>query len=492
MKKTKYAFWFMIIFTMIAYAASRFDDLIVTNSANFSGPATFNGAVTNSANTVLNGGLSGTSAATLITNVVGAGGITVTGQGTKIITVTGSTGASALTNAPNLFTSASQNTFTSWTTFNGAVTNNSTTTLNGNTFAYNPITFMTNGIPTFSFATVVPFYAATNGVNLFMMLDSLSGVNNTGYGLAQSQIAGRTTRFRLTSSGNSILDMGVNIPFWSVMWDNSGYDSLNLNSNGVFQLCGTTPTMIVSPQNGITTYSSVFQAVFTNEVNTGVVYLGDVYGPTNTPTFIGRRARGTISSPSAIQQDDVMAAFNARGFGTTIFSANSKASMVARAAQNWTDTSQGTYITFSTTPTNTTTITEGMRLDQSGFLGIGTTTPSTRLHVVGQSTFKGGMYLNFVTTGTNYTSSVSDNIVSVSGTTATSVTNFLPAINGSTITNGFCLEVIDGQASAATTNIVIFPNGSDTISGLASRTMNANRQTVSLVVDGPNKKWLPR
>ena len=51
-----------------------------------------------------------------------------------------------------------------------------------------------------------------------------------------------------------------------------------------------------------------------------------------------------------------------------------------QAAQNWTDTAQGTALTFTTTSINATVATTRMTLDASGNLGIGTTTvPATGL-----------------------------------------------------------------------------------------------------------------
>lgn len=108
---------------------------------------------------------------------------------------------------------------------------------------------------------------------------------------------------------------------------------------------------------------------------------------------------------------------------------------------------------------------------------------------VSQLKITGGLFNKFVTTGTNYTSSITDFMVQYRGTTATQVTNFLPAIS-TTITNGFTLVIKDGQRSAGTTNIVIFPNGTDTISQSTNLYINVNGGSFNLMVDGPNKNWI--
>jgi hypothetical protein len=51
------------------------------------------------------------------------------------------------------------------------------------------------------------------------------------------------------------------------------------------------------------------------------------------------------------------------------------------ADQNHTLTAKGTALAFSTTPDDTTTLTERLRIDQAGRCGIGTTTVRTPLHV---------------------------------------------------------------------------------------------------------------
>jgi hypothetical protein len=92
--------------------------------------------------------------------------------------------------------------------------------------------------------------------------------------------------------------------------------------------------------------------------------------------FIGRRARGSVGSPSAVQADDTLASFNARGRKATDWS-NTVGGFYIYAAESWTDTATGTYITWRGVPTGSTTVAEWMRLNQSGLrlaslAGVGT------------------------------------------------------------------------------------------------------------------------
>ncbi|MDZ7934453.1 MAG: hypothetical protein U5M51_05705 [Emticicia sp.] len=53
------------------------------------------------------------------------------------------------------------------------------------------------------------------------------------------------------------------------------------------------------------------------------------------------------------------------------------------ADQTFTPSAQGTRMTFSTTPNGTTSLIERMRIDNTGFVGIGTVDPLKRVHVSG-------------------------------------------------------------------------------------------------------------
>lgn len=92
-------------------------------------------------------------------------------------------------------------------------------------------------------------------------------------------------------------------------------------------------------------------------------------------------SRGSAASPTASQADDILYFMGGRGYGSTAYGLTSKAAIVMKASQNWTDANQGTYITFETTDNNSTTRTEQGRLDPRGFWGVGTTSPWGQLSV---------------------------------------------------------------------------------------------------------------
>lgn len=66
-----------------------------------------------------------------------------------------------------------------------------------------------------------------------------------------------------------------------------------------------------------------------------------------------RAARGTIASPSASKLNDRLGWFNFRGYGTTGFAVSQRSSVGCYAAEDWTDTSHGTYLTLGVTKIGT-------------------------------------------------------------------------------------------------------------------------------------------
>jgi hypothetical protein len=107
----------------------------------------------------------------------------------------------------------------------------------------------------------------------------------------------------------------------------------------------------------------------------------DQYSSDNgAPQINQRKARGTPTAPSAVLSGDILAAWFGRGYDGSGFSA-AQAALRMYAAENWTTTAHGTYLTLETTPIGSTTLTERMRIDFSGNIGIGTTAPEGSLDV---------------------------------------------------------------------------------------------------------------
>lgn len=84
--------------------------------------------------------------------------------------------------------------------------------------------------------------------------------------------------------------------------------------------------------------------------------------------LILRSARGTAAAPTALQSGDTLGGLSFVGYGSTGYSNAGRALFGAWVAQNWTDTNQGTYLTFETTPNNSTTRAIVGRIENDGGL----------------------------------------------------------------------------------------------------------------------------
>ena len=135
--------------------------------------------------------------------------------------------------------------------------------------------------------------------------------------------------------------------------DNAG---VVIVGGGATQIGASAPTLECHPLVG--------------NAGTAVVYsMG--FGSGNFGNFQGRAARGTSGSPTATQSDDVVARFSGIGYGATAYAGSFRAAMSHFAAENWSDSAQGAYTEFATTPTGSTTSAVRFRIGPAGQWGVG-------------------------------------------------------------------------------------------------------------------------
>ncbi|HEY6508355.1 MAG TPA: hypothetical protein VIY56_10105, partial [Vicinamibacterales bacterium] len=131
-------------------------------------------------------------------------------------------------------------------------------------------------------------------------------------------------------------------------------------SNGNIGIGTTAPSALLEVSNAVPGGpANMWMTSYTNAVG---------------PYYMARRARGTPGAPTAVQTGDGLSGIYGQGYGATGFGAAFTGGMTVQAAQNWTDTAQGTALTFTTTSINATSPTTRMTLDATGNLGIGTIT----------------------------------------------------------------------------------------------------------------------
>jgi len=102
----------------------------------------------------------------------------------------------------------------------------------------------------------------------------------------------------------------------------------------------------------------------------------DSFG-TGVPGVALRRAKGTIASPTAIQAEDSLGSFVARGYGATGFATGIQSSLQFIANENFTDSAQGSYAVINVIPDGDIVPTRGMLIYGNGSAIIPGTVAST-------------------------------------------------------------------------------------------------------------------
>jgi hypothetical protein len=82
----------------------------------------------------------------------------------------------------------------------------------------------------------------------------------------------------------------------------------------------------------------------------------DSYGTGAYSLFTGRAARGTVTSPTAIQANDVIARYSSSGYGTTKYQSLGVGRIDFIAAENFTDANTGSQIKFYNCPIGSNTL----------------------------------------------------------------------------------------------------------------------------------------
>lgn len=197
------------------------------------------------------------------------------------------------------------------------------------------------------------------------------GTGNTGY-----------------TAGSVIFSDGTNLAQDNakLFWDNTNFRlGIGTAIPGAPLTISLNTSTLQAPSSGTLLHLS-------NDNGTGGRLLVDGYGTNGLVTF--RRADTTAAAPSAVQLNEALGLFNFVGYGTNAYSA-SRANFAALAAENWTNSAQGTYMQFSTTAAGGTTTNEKMRISDAGNIGIGTTTPSAYLNIKAGTATAGTSPLKF-------------------------------------------------------------------------------------------------
>jgi hypothetical protein len=199
------------------------------------------------------------------------------------------------------------------------------------------------------------------------------------------------------------------------------------------------------------------------------------YGTGSSVGIKNQFARGTVGTPTAAQTGDLLSFISGTGYGTSFPSSTGVLNIVA--GENFTGTSNATYMQFEVTPTGSVTKAEAMRLNSTGNLLINTTTDSgtQKLQVNGNSnvgTVTAGVWNGTATNGSAFLTTGGPGTYTTPSNTTTA-TNFKFTLiggggaggaTGTTIANskgsgggagGTCIVYLNGIAGGTALTIAI-------------------------------------
>jgi hypothetical protein len=187
--------------------------------------------------------------------------------------------------------------------------------------------------------------------------DVLAGVLGRGYG---------ATNFNGTGHGSMFVRAAET---WT---DTAQGTSLAFTTTAIGTNVPTT-RMTVAPDGNVGIGTSAPSAALEVVRNGVAAFQATSFADGCCAGFAARTARGTAAAPAAVQLGDPLALFLGDGYGATQFSSEA-GGMLILAAQNWTDTAQGTAVAFTTTPLGSTDEAAHMAIMPDGNVGIGTFT----------------------------------------------------------------------------------------------------------------------
>jgi hypothetical protein len=186
----------------------------------------------------------------------------------------------------------------------------------------------------------------------------------TGFNVKPATVSTSTTSGALTVVGGVGIGGNLNVGVYNTSLHKIsgnlliGQGSVNAN---------TLDTILTINENTDTPLVSNATVHLSGTSGKSAIYGADSFGAaTITSSFIGRKARGTSASPTAVQSGDFIAAVTGKGYGTTKYDSSIGSGLTIVATENYTDSAQGSAILLQSIPNGSLTPVTGFKLDQSG------------------------------------------------------------------------------------------------------------------------------
>jgi hypothetical protein len=151
------------------------------------------------------------------------------------------------------------------------------------------------------------------------------------------------------------------------------YGQWTKNGSDVYRSSGNVGIGTATPSSNlevVNTSISTGRGVYSTQINTGP----------HGALFVGKKADGTPGVPLAVSSADFLVALISQGYNGSAFSAN-HLNVAGIATEGWTPTANGMATVIYSNANGTASGLERMRIDQSGNIGIGTTTPAVKTEI---------------------------------------------------------------------------------------------------------------
>lgn len=227
-----------------------------------------------------------------------------------------------------------------------------------------------------------------------------NGTANSAFTLPASQAGAANFKGRLyTIKNNSAFTVTVtpngtetiNGTANTIVAPNQSVTLINTGLTGTaatWEIVGKASSGSVTASNGLTAVSNDIRLGGTLSGTTDINQAGfglnlSDYSNTSSqsPLLTLRRARGTVALPTAVQAADRLGAISFTGYSSLF---GTQASIIAQATEIFTAGGNGSALSFHTVPNGSLGMLERMRIDNTGYMGMGTTTPSARLNIVNE------------------------------------------------------------------------------------------------------------
>jgi collagen type VII alpha len=403
-------------------------------------------------------GLAGSTGATGITGstgVTGATGIAGSTGVTGLIGVTGSTGSTGITGATGSSIFSLNGTNAYYTAGNvGIGTTSPASNLQiGNTTQIStatPVVLSLGGT-----------YSSTAGSNLKLKLFD-SGFAPSAYGFGVS--AASLDYYAPSTAGHNFYVNG------------NSSASVTINSSGSVGIGTTAPWDLLTIDQsdgsaGLSISNDSSTAARFPEIN--ILNFNGGFAGSSGVNLVA--SRGSSASRAAVQSGDALGNLSGRGqYDTTAGHTGQGAQINFLATGTYSATSFPTDITFGTVASGSTTMSERMRINAVGNVGIGSSSPNSTLQVAGS------FATNLAAQTANYTLTATDSIITASASSG-AATMTLPTAVG-TAGREYTIKKTDSSTNAVT----VATTSSQTIDGASTYSLSTQYQSVSIVSDGAN------